>query len=257
VRRVAAAGRAAPALAFAVAVALALALAGCGADRQGSAADGPGRLVISAAASLSTALDACKPAGARISFAGSDELAGQIRQGLRPGVFAAANTTLPEQLHADGLVERPRAFATNELVVAVPQNSDIRALDDLAARGRKLAVGARSVPVGAYTREVLARVGGATQRAIERAIRSEEPDVRGVVGKVTQGAVDAGFVYATDVMAARDRLRAVRLPQRLRPTVRYGAAVVAPSAAASSFVEDLVGGRCQDALRGAGFGAAP
>ena len=39
-----------------------------------------------------------------LSFAGSDELAAQIRQGGKPDVFAAANTKLPDELHAEGLL---------------------------------------------------------------------------------------------------------------------------------------------------------
>ena len=50
-------------------------------------------------------------------------------------------------------------------------------------------------------------------------MRSEEPDVEGVVGKLTQGAVDAGFVYITDVRATDDKLQAIELPARLsRPS---------------------------------------
>ena len=36
----------------------------------------------------------------------------------------------------------------------------------------------------------------------------------GVVGKLTQGAADAGFVYVTDVVAAGDKLKAIELPRR-------------------------------------------
>ena len=39
-------------------------------------------------------------------------------------------------------------------------------------------------------------------------VRSEEPDVKGVVGKLTQGAADAGFVYLTDVTEGDHRRRA-------------------------------------------------
>ena len=56
----------------------------------------------------------------RASFAGSDELAAQIRQGVKPDVFASANTKLPDELFEEGLVEKPVVFAANELVLAVP-----------------------------------------------------------------------------------------------------------------------------------------
>jgi molybdate transport system substrate-binding protein len=235
--------------------ALSLSAAACGGDDSDSASRPEEPLVVSAAASLSEALRACSPEGTRLSFAGSDELAAQIRQGVKPGVFAAANTKLPEDLRAEGLVQEPRVFATNELVIAVPADSDVRAIEDLADDGVTVAVGATSVPVGSYTREVLGRLPGAQRQAIENNVRTREPDVKGVVGKVSQGAADAGFVYATDVTAAGDDLRAVRLPSSLQPRIAYAAAVVARSAPADRYLADLVGGRCQDALREAGFGA--
>ena len=43
-------------------------------------------------------------------------------------------------------------------------------------------------------------------------MRSNEPDVTGIVGKLTQGAVDAGFVYVTDVNATGGELKAIELP---------------------------------------------
>ncbi|MBJ7455306.1 MAG: substrate-binding domain-containing protein, partial [Thermoleophilia bacterium] len=90
--------------------------------------------------------------------------------------------------------------------------------------------------------------------------RSEEPDVKGVVGKLTQGAVDAGMVYATDVEAASGRLRAVAIPAELEPDVAYGAGVVTASGRreqAARFVDGLTDGPCADALRARGFGAPP
>ena len=233
--------------------ALGLAVSGCGGeDEAGSSGDG---LVVSAAASLSEALKTCSAQSTRLSFGGSDELAAQLRQGVKPGVFAAANTKLPEQLRAEGLVQEPRVFATNELVVAVRPDSHVHNLDDLAHVNVTVAVGATSVPVGAYTRDVLGRLPGAQRQAIENNVRTREPDVKGVVGKVIQGAVDAGFVYATDVVAAGGRLEALRLPSQLRPRVEYAAAVVQPSQAAQRYLDGLVSGRCQGELRKAGFGA--
>jgi molybdate transport system substrate-binding protein len=241
--------------ALALLLGVALLGAGCGGS--------DGRLKVSAAASLEPALARLHVAGvdARYQFAGSDQLAAQIRAGARPDVYAAANSKLPAVLAAAGLVERPVPFAGNRLVLAVPARSTkVRSLTDLGKPGVSIATGAPAVPVGAYTRALLGRLGGPLARRILANVRSNEPDVAGVVGKLTQGAVDAGFVYVTDVVAAGGRLRAIELPPRLRPAVVYAAAVVKGSpdpAGARRFVSALVGPQGQAALRRAGFAPAP
>jgi molybdate transport system substrate-binding protein len=245
----------------------ALALAGCGddGDYEATAAGGDKpRLVVSAGSSMTEALEACGPAFAdatvRLQFAGSDELAAQIRQGVKPDVYAAANTTLPEELNAEGLLARPVEFATNEFVLAVPKDSDIQSLDDLTGEDVKIAIGAEDVPIGSYTRETLARLRAEQEQAILDNVRSNEPDVKGIVGKLTLGAADAGFVYATDVNATSGELEAIELPAELQPTVTYGAGVVDGAKQpeqAQTFVDQLVDGRCADALEEAGFGPAP
>jgi molybdate transport system substrate-binding protein len=234
------------------------ALAGCGGAKSGQ--DTP---VVSAATSLKAALTSYARTpdggGARLSFGGSDELAAQIRQGVRPDVFASANTKLPDALFREGLVERPSVFATNRLVLAVPASGGrVRSLADLyGGAAVTIAIGAPGVPIGDYTRKVLARLPAARRSAILRRVRSEEPDVGGIVGKLAQGAVDAGFVYVTDVRAAGGRLRAIELPARLQPSVRYGVAVVrgAPHpGAARRFAAGLLRAAGARALRVAGFG---
>jgi molybdate transport system substrate-binding protein len=236
------------------ALVLVVVLAGCG--------DGDGATMrVSAAASLKNAFEeygaGFEGADVSFSFAGSDELAAQIRKGARPDVFAAANTKLPSQLSSEGLVERPVPIAANRLVLAVPtEGSSVSSLEDLDDDRVRLAAGSPSVPVGSYTRDVLAKLGARRAKAIERNIRSNEPDVSGVVGKVSQGAVDAGFVYVTDVQASGGRLRAIELPARLQPVVVYGAAVVKGAehqTEAREFIAGLVGGAGQRALRDAGF----
>ena len=232
--------------------------AGCGDDDDSSSP----RLVLSAASSMTEALTACSPdfgaADVRLQFAGSDELAAQIRQGVKPDVYAAANTKLPDELNREGLLSKPVEFATNQLVIAVPKGSEIQSVEDLAGDGVKLAIGSESVPIGSYTREVLARLPSPQSEAILANVRSNEPDVKGIVGKLTQGAVDAGFVYVTDVNAAGDELKAVKLPADLEPDVTYAAGVVKGAKQpdqAREFVNGLTEGGCADALANAGFGA--
>jgi len=240
---------------------VAAALGGC-ASHDASGSGDTATLRISAAASLKLAFtrygEAFTAARSRFSFAGSDELAAQIRAGGRPDVFAAANSKLPDALHADGLVEKPVAFARNRLVLAVPaDHARVRRLEDLTRDGVTLAVGAPTVPVGAYTRKVLGGLPAAQGKAILGHVRSNEPDVAGVIGKVAQGAVDAGFVYITDVKAAGGRLRAIELPASLQPEVVYEIAVVKGTDhpdQARAFVRGLLAGAGRSALDGAGFG---
>jgi len=237
-----------------IAAAACLLAAACGGG------DGPD-LKVSAAASLKTALTdyarGFDAATTRFSFAGSDALAAQIRAGARPDVYAAANAKLPSALGGEGLVERPVAFARNRLVIAVPAGSErVRSVEDLGREGLRLVIGAASVPIGAYTREVLDRLEPGLRDRIMRSVRSHEPDVSGIVGKLRTGAVDAGFVYASDVRAAKGRLRAVPLPDALEPEVVYEAAVVRGAAhpeQARAFVAGLRSREGRRALGAAGF----
>jgi molybdate transport system substrate-binding protein len=242
-------------LATVVAAALIAVATGCGDDD-----DSGDELVVSAAASLSNGFPAYADAAgsdAKFSFAGSDELAAQIRQGATPDVYAAASTALPDELNKEQLLERPVVLATNRLVLAVPSDSsDVSSFDDLTQPGVTIAIGDEDVPIGTYTREVLGRLPKSQSKAILANVGSTEPDVLGIAGKLNQGAVDAGFVYRTDVSASNGRIEGIELPPKLRPDVAYGAGVVTDSEQqdeAESFVDGLLSDEGQRALRENGF----
>lgn len=249
-----------------LAAVLALLIAGCGSGSDSTsggstaAADsGGGALIVLGASSLTEAVteygEEFEAAEVKPSFAGSDQLAAQIQEGAKADVFASADTEYPAELHREGLVEEPVVFAANELVIAVPEGSDIHSLSDLAKPGVKLVIGDPSVPVGSYTRTVLGRLPAAEREAIIGNVRSEETEVSSVVAKLEQGAADAGFVYVTDEKAAAG-LEPVSIPAKLQPDVAYAAAVVSSSdekPAAEDFLEGLVSGKGQEDLREAGF----
>lgn len=247
--------------------ALALVLSACGGSKSSSSAtsssnSGAGKpnLTVSAAASLKAAFTAYaqkfSAASVRYSFAGSDMLAAQIEQGIKPDVFASANTKLPDMLYAKGLVSKPVTFAANKLVIAVPAHSTkINSVSDLEKPGVTIAIGSSAVPIGSYTRAVLAKLGAGSSKILGN-VRSEEPDVTGIVGKLTQGAVDAGFTYITDVKATDGALKAIPLPSSLQPVVAYGVAVVKGDpnpAQAQAFIQGLVSGAGRSDLLQAGF----
>jgi molybdate transport system substrate-binding protein len=217
-------------------------------------------LVVSAAASLQapfTKYGSQFPlATSRFSFAGSDMLAAQIEQGARPDVFASANTKLPDALYAKGLVAKPVTFAANKLVLAVPATSKLTSLAGVEKPGVTVVIGSATVPIGIYTRKVLAKLGAASSAKVLANVRSDEPDVSGIIGKLTQGAADAGFTYATDVKATGGKLKAIALPASLQPVVAYGVAVVKGSghqAQAEKFIAGLLNGTGQADLAQAGF----
>jgi len=231
-----------------------IAIAGCGSGGKPS-------LTVSAAASLQKAFTTYggqfTQATARFSFAGSDTLAAQIEQGVKPDVFASANTKLPGELYAKGLVDKPVVFTANKLVLAVPAGSSkITGLADVEKPGVTLVIGTPTVPVGDYTSKVLARLASAQRTAIEANVKDREADVTGIVGKLTQGAADAGFLYATDVRAAGGKLKAIDLPASLQPNVAYGIAVVkgsSHSSQARQFINGLLSGTGRSDLLADGF----
>ena len=215
-----------------------------------------GPATVYAAASLTEVLPKVSPSS-RFQFAGSNQLALQITRGAPADVFASASPVYTQQLFKEGRVEKPRTFATNSLVLAVPRSNParIRSVFDLAKQPKLKLVGAgQKVPIGLYTREVLKRL--ALLRVLRKAV-SQEPDVKGIVGKLALGEADAGFVYATDVRAASSRLVAIPLPKRSQPTVRYEVAVVEDAAnreSALEFVADLLSTDGRRELEQAGFG---
>jgi molybdate transport system substrate-binding protein len=245
--------RAARPAAMILAALVAISAGGCGDD-------GGAQLTVLAASSLQEALTAygtAFPADVRTSFAGSDQLASQIRQGVPADVYAAANTAYPWRLYHEGLAERPAVFAANRLVLAVPIGSELASMAGLAKPGVKLVIGDSTVPVGEYTREVLGRLPGPERRAILANVRSEEPEVSSVLAKLVGGAADAGFIYVSDLKTAPPHsLRAISIPRDLQPDVAYAATVLDDAlhpGLAHRYLDGLLGGHGQADLRRAGF----
>jgi molybdate transport system substrate-binding protein len=211
-------------------------------------------LTIFAAASLTNVFPQID-AKHHYSFAGSNALAAQIKQGAPADVFASANTSIPQQLYDAGLVEKPVVFTRNALILIVPKSNParIRSVYDLRRNGVKLVVAAPGVPVGDYTRTVLHNLG--LDDALGNVV-SNETDVREVLAKVALGEADAGFVYTTDARAVRGKVATLGIRWSAQPIVQYAVAVVKTSthkAAARGFVAKLLRPWAQSKLRAAGF----
>jgi molybdate transport system substrate-binding protein len=215
-------------------------------------------LTIYAASSLTDAFRSFD-AGQRYSFAGSSTLETQIENGAPADLFASAAPLHTQRLFRAGAVARPVTFTSNRLALIVPRSNPagIRSVRDLESKPVKLVVAAQSVPVGAYTRKVLRRLG---LLSVLSKVVSQESDVRAVTGKVALGQADAGFVYVTDARSVRDRVTVIRIPARAQPRVRYEIAVVSTSnrkAAARAWIKRLLSPKGQRALRSYGFLPVP
>ena len=215
-------------------------------------------LTIYAAASLTDVFSKLDPAQ-RYSFAGSNTLETQIRSGAPADLFASAAPLNTQRLFRERLVERPVTFTSNRLALIVPRSNPagIRSVYDLRRKPVKLVVAGATVPVGAYTRTVLRKLG---LSSVLSKVVSEETDVKAVTAKVALGQADAGFVYVTDARAVRAQVTAIGIPPRGQPRVRYEIAVVSSSpkkAAARAWIRMLLSAKGQAALKSYGFLPVP
>ena len=215
-----------------------------------------GGISVFAASSLTQVLPRIDRAP-RYSFAGSDQLALQLRQGAPADVYLAASPKYPELLYRQGLLRKPRVFATNRLVVLVPQANParIRSVYDLRRPGVKIVIGDRTVPIGSYTRQILDALG-ITNEVLANVV-SQETDVKGIVAKVALAEADAGLVYATDARPVARKVKTIGLPGWAQPPIRYELAVVRSTkrgAAARAFVARVLSKQGRLQLRRAGFG---
>ena len=253
--------------------ALAVLLACAVVTASGCASRQSATLVVYAASSLTVAFTAIGAefergnSGVRVTFnfAGSQALSTQIEHGAAADVFAAADAAYLERLRAQGLLAgEPVTFARNRLAVAVPaaNPANLTGLRDLARPGVRIVMGQENVPVGRYTRQVLAALsadpayGSGFRQAVLANVRSEELNVRQVIAKVVLGEADAGFVYASDVATATAEMRTLPIPARANVDARYP---IVPLAAAKDdelarrFIAFVQSPAAQEILRRAGL----
>jgi len=196
-------------------------------------------LTVFAAASLREVFEALRPAferarpgsTVRFNFAGSQELRTQLEHGASADLLFSADLKQVEALAKAGLVLSSFVFARNEPVIVVPRGNPagIHALADLA-KTKRLVIGAPEVPIGGYTLKIFDAAGkkyGAALRArLEAAIVSRELNVKQVLAKVVLGEADAGVVYRSDALSARDKVEVVVVPPELNVVAEYPVAVL-------------------------------
>ena len=237
-----------------LALGLALVVAALAATDAGARSTATPPLTIYAAASLTEVFKALDPVQ-NYSFAGSNALETQIRNGAPADIFASAAPLNTQRLFKVGIVDKPVTFTANRLALIVPKSNPagITSVYDLKTKDVKLVVANASVPVGSYTRTVLKKM--ALTSVLSKVV-SQESDVKAVTGKVALGQADAGFVYVTDARAVSNQVTVISIPAWAQPRVRYEIGVVARSgnkAAARAWIRKILSAKGQAALKNAGF----
>ncbi|MER6841464.1 molybdate ABC transporter substrate-binding protein [Streptomyces platensis] len=228
-----------------------------GAEKSGGAAP-KADLTVLAASSLT---DVFKKAGAvyekehagtkvNFSFAGSQELAAQVREGAPADAVVTADTKTMDGIKVD--VGKPTVIAKNRLVIVTGEGNPkkIENLKDLSNSKLKVVLAAPQVPVGRYGQQVLD-----AQKLHVKPV-SQEANVRAVLSKVELGEADAGLVYKTDAATAPKKVDAVDIPDAQNAVASYPAATLKASqhtAAAAAFVKWLSTPEAQQILQRAGF----
>ena len=208
-----------------------LVLAGCANDSE---SEKTAELTVSAAASMTDSLLEVKEAfekehpAIKISynFGGSGALRKQIEQGAPIDLFFSASKTDYDKLVKQDMVQDGTAIFQNELVLIKSNQTDLNSRDDLMQQGGSIAVGTPdAVPAGTYAKEVLGNIG-VWEELQDRQMLVFTKDVSQVVTLVSQGAVDVGIVYASDVIARDDVTVIDRFDPSLHATIEYYATII-------------------------------
>lgn len=238
----------------------------CG--RAGETAPGnePSPLIVSAAASLSDAIEeiadrfeAERETRILLNVAGSQVLATQIIEGAPVGLFISADSRQLERVIDSGRVDVGLRvdLLSNQLVVVVPsdRSESINDLEDLMhPRIRRISIGdPEAVPVGIYAKQYLESVG-LWEALFEKLV--PVTNARAALRAVESGEVDAGIVYRTDGLSSSDVIVELDVPIESAPPIIYPAAVIADGSTvndAHRFLHYLCSQSAQAIFEAAGF----
>lgn len=212
----------------------------------------PTEITIAAAASLKESLDEIqaqytaqhKGVNILLTYASSGQLQQQIEQGAPADIFISAAQQQMDTLESKGLLaENTRKdVLRNDLVVLVPADSDkIKDLSDLSSSEvKQIAIGEpKTVPAGKYAQEALTSAGQWDKIQSKLVLAT---DVKKVLAYVESGDADAGFVYSSDAVVAKNAKVAIAVDKSLYSNIIYPVAIIKSSqqtAAAQDFINFL------------------
>lgn len=188
----------------------------------------------------------------RLAFDSSATLAAQAVEGAPADVLATADTRTMDDA-APALASDPSVFATNTMVMVVPAANEagLTGFDDVAGGDATYVACVESAPCGAIWAAIAEAQGVSAEPA------SLEVDVKAVLAKVTSDEADAGFVYATDAVAAGGAVESFPVPGAEDQVTAYPVATLDQASdpgLAQAFVDLVLSETGQQLLTDAGFG---
>ena len=218
-----------------IAAVMVLSFAACAAPATEETADAetvpeaePVELIVFAAASMTETMNQiaelykAKAPNVTLTynFDSSGTLKTQIQEGAECDLFISAGQKQMNQLDItadsevntdklDFVLEGTRInLLENRVTLCVPEGNpkDIKSFDDLADKLKEgsvlMAMGNSDVPVGQYTKKILAFYGLDEEKLAKGGVITYGTNVKEVTTQVTEASVDCGVVYCTDAFSA-------------------------------------------------------
>ena len=147
----------------------------------------------------------------RLNGAGSSALVSQLQLGGSADLLATADERWMGIAREKRLVDSADIFAVSSLALVISTRTSaanfLREPLNLASPGIKVVLAAPEVPLGHYSRELLARLshiegyGPDFATRVELGVVSQELSAAGVVSKLQLGEADAGIIYRAQLLA--------------------------------------------------------
>lgn len=186
-------------------------------EREGDQDKQPVDLTVLAAASTRVlneeldqqAGDLDQPLNLEYINGGSSSLVQQLEDGHPGDVFISADQKNMEKAVEADVAQDPVEIAQNSMVMVVPKGNPagITGVDDGSMEGKNIVLCDAQVPCGNVSEEIQKDLGISIEAV------SLEQSVSDVLGKVTSGEADAGWVYRTDAQAADDEVEVIDIPK--------------------------------------------
>ncbi|APT82911.1 molybdate ABC transporter substrate-binding protein [Corynebacterium ammoniagenes] len=190
------------------------------------------------------------PAILLINNAGSSTLVQQLVDGAPGDVLITADEKNMTDAQDAGVVEDPVQLASNVMVMVVPSGNPggIESVEDISDDNTFVLCDPQ-VPCGTVSESII------KSKDLDVTADSLEHQVADVLGKVTSGEADAGWVYATDAAAAGDTVEVIDIDGAEEFTNGIFGAVVSDSENADSAQQllDLLADDFDDIWRDYGF----